>query len=64
MARSCIDADLLDKIMMFVAPVLLGDGVRLFGYPGGRTIGLDPVERPQFTGRTGMWFRVPTARSV
>ena len=57
-ARRCIEADLLDEIMVFVAPVLLGDGVRLFEHPGGRTVGLEPMDRPQFTGPTGMWFRV------
>lgn len=29
-ARACIEADLLDEIIVFVAPVLLGDGKRLY----------------------------------
>jgi dihydrofolate reductase len=29
-ARACLDADLLDEIVVFVAPVLLGSGVRLY----------------------------------
>ena len=57
-ARSCIEADLLDEIMVFVAPVMLGDGVRLFDHPGGGTVQLERMERPQFTDATGMWFRV------
>ena len=33
-ARQCLEAGLIDEIVVFVAPVLLGDGVRLFGRPG------------------------------
>ena len=29
-ARACLDADLLDEIVVFVAPILLGSGVRLY----------------------------------
>ena len=37
-ARQCIERGLLDEIVVHLAPVLLGDGVRLFGGPGqGRT---------------------------
>ncbi len=38
-ARQCIEAELLDEIIVHVAPVLLGGGVRLFERPGG-----DPVQ--------------------
>ncbi len=37
---------------MFVAPVLLGDGVRLFDHPGGTRVRLEP------TGAADFWFRV------
>jgi dihydrofolate reductase len=30
-ARQCLDAGLLDEIVVHIAPVLLGDGVRLYG---------------------------------
>lgn len=33
-ARQAIEAGLLDEIVVHVAPVLLGDGVRLYGGPG------------------------------
>jgi dihydrofolate reductase len=39
-ARSCLDAGLLDEVLVFVAPVLLGDGTRLFSRPGGQPGGV------------------------
>jgi dihydrofolate reductase len=33
-ARQCLEAGLLDEIIVHVAPVLVGDGVRLFERPG------------------------------
>jgi dihydrofolate reductase len=36
-ARQCLDAGLLDEILVCIAPVLLGDGVRLFDAPAGPT---------------------------
>jgi dihydrofolate reductase len=39
-ARSCLEAGLLDEILVFVAPVLLGDGTRLFAWPGGHEVAL------------------------
>jgi riboflavin biosynthesis pyrimidine reductase len=60
-ARSCIEANLLDEIMVYVAPVMIGDGVRLFDHPGGTIVQLEPMDRPHFTGPTGKWFRVRSA---
>lgn len=57
-ARSCIEANLLDEIMVYVAPVLIGDGVRLFDQPGGALVQLAALDRPRVTGAAGMWFRV------
>ena len=37
-ARQCLDAGLLDEIFVRIAPVLLGDGVRLFDQPGGAEV--------------------------
>jgi dihydrofolate reductase len=39
-ARQALEAGLVDEILVFVAPVLLGDGVRLFTHPGGTKIKL------------------------
>jgi dihydrofolate reductase len=33
-AQQCLAAGLLDELVIHVAPVLLGDGVRLYGSPG------------------------------
>jgi dihydrofolate reductase len=52
-AKQCIDAGLLDEILMFVAPVLLGDGVRMFDHPGGTQVHLTPM-----SGETPHWYRV------
>jgi dihydrofolate reductase len=40
-ARQCFDAGLLDEILVYVAPVLLGDGTRLFERPGGDNVKLE-----------------------
>ena len=42
-ARQCVAAGVLDEVLTFIAPVLLGDGTRLFEVPGGRTVGLERV---------------------
>ncbi|WDZ85457.1 dihydrofolate reductase family protein [Micromonospora cathayae] len=52
-ARQCLAAGLLDEVLIFFAPVLLGDGVRIFDQPGGTTIGLEPIP-----GETDHWYRV------
>ena len=50
-AQGCLDAGLLDELVIHVAPVLLGAGVRLYGEPGAsarvelaRTDAADPGE--------------------
>ena len=42
-ARQCVAAGVLDEVLTFIAPVLLGDGTRLFTEPGVRTVGLERV---------------------
>jgi dihydrofolate reductase len=42
-ARQCLEAGLLDEVLVHVAPVLIGDGVRLFERPGGTVVKLSPV---------------------
>ncbi|MFN8113925.1 MAG: dihydrofolate reductase family protein [Solirubrobacterales bacterium] len=46
-SRQLIEHGLLDEILVMVAPVLLGDGVRLFELAGGTDVRLDLVERPE-----------------
>ncbi|MEV6966187.1 dihydrofolate reductase family protein [Hamadaea sp. NPDC051192] len=43
-ARQCIEAGWLDEVAVFIAPVLLGDGVRLFDHPGGATVKLRRID--------------------
>lgn len=52
-AKQCIEERLLDEILVFVAPVLLGDGVRLFDHAGGTKVRLTPVP-----GETAHWYRI------
>jgi dihydrofolate reductase len=56
-ARQCVDAGLLDEVLVFVAPVLLGEGTPLFARPGGGRVRLEPL-RPGDVGPARLWFRV------
>jgi len=55
-ARQCLASGVLDEVLVLVAPVLLGDGVRLFSHPGGTRIGLERLA--ERTDATSLWFRV------
>jgi dihydrofolate reductase len=57
-ARQCLDAGLLDEIIIHVAPVLVGDGVRLFDHPGGRAVKLDPISSQVEGGMTVLRYSV------
>jgi riboflavin biosynthesis pyrimidine reductase len=57
-AQQCLDAGVLDEILVLVAPVLLGDGVRLFDRPGGTNVRLERLSVSQVPGATSLWFRV------
>src|SRR5436190_9207720 len=46
-ARQCLEAGLLDEIIIHVAPVLLGDGIRLFERPAAMAVRLDPISSRQ-----------------
>jgi dihydrofolate reductase len=56
-ARQCLEAGLLDEVLVLVVPVLLGDGTRLFDLPGGMNVPLEPLD-PDDTGPLRLWFRV------
>ena len=43
-ARQALDVDLIDEMQVFVAPVFLGDGTRIFDVPAGRRIVWELVE--------------------
>jgi dihydrofolate reductase len=46
-ARQCLDAGLLDEIIVHVAPVLLGDGVRMFERSSGDAVRLESISLVQ-----------------
>lgn len=52
-AKQCLEAGLLDEVLVFVAPVLLGDGVPLFRHLGGMLVRLTPIDAG-----TEHWYRV------
>lgn len=56
--RQCLEAGVLDEILVLIAPVMLGDGVRLFECPGGSTVALERISLSQAPMATNLWFRV------
>ena len=57
-ARQCLEAGLLDEVFVGVAPVLLGDGVRLFDHPGGADVRLERIDVAVSPLATNLRFRV------
>lgn len=47
--RQCVAAGLVDEILIHLAPVLLGDGIRLYGAPGAGRVSLNQIH----VGRSG-----------
>ncbi|EHR50779.1 dihydrofolate reductase [Saccharomonospora marina XMU15] len=57
-AAQCLAADELDELLVLVAPVLLGDGVRLFDQPGGTRVRLERLGLTHTPHSTDLWLRV------
>lgn len=57
-ARQALERGLVDEILVHVAPVLLGDGVRLFGGPGATRINLEPMAATGSGKVTDLRYRV------
>lgn len=57
-ARQCLAAGLLDEVRIHLAPVLLGDGIRLYGGPGFPRVELAPVMSQPAGRQTDLRFRV------
>jgi dihydrofolate reductase len=57
-ARQCLEVGVLDELFVIVAPVLLGDGVRLFEHPGGTHVRLEPLGLTHTSHVTNHWLRV------
>jgi len=53
-ARQCLEIGALDEVLVLIAPVLLGDGTRLFSHPGGTKVRLEPLDPESSL----FWFRV------
>jgi dihydrofolate reductase len=57
-AKQCLESGALDEILVCVAPVLLGDGVRLFDDPGGTNVKLERISVTHVPHAANLWFRV------
>ncbi|MEV6273151.1 dihydrofolate reductase family protein [Kribbella sp. NPDC051936] len=57
-AKQCIEAGALDEVLLLYAPVMLGDGTRLFDHPGGRTVRLERLSTTETPLATSLWFKV------
>jgi dihydrofolate reductase len=57
-ARQTLAAGLLDEILVFVAPVLLGDGTRLHHMPGGAEVTLERLRSAESPLANALWFSV------
>jgi dihydrofolate reductase len=58
LAKQCLELGLLDEIIIHLAPVLLGDGVRLFAASGGKRVRLEPTQVRRTEQLTHLRFRV------
>lgn len=54
-ARQALEVDLIDEMQIFVAPIFLGDGTRIFDVPGGRRVRWELVEVDE--ANKDAWFR-------
>lgn len=57
-ARQCLEIGQLDEVLAIVAPVMLGDGTRLFSHPGGRKVRLERMSVTAVAHATNVWMRV------
>lgn len=57
-AGQCLRRGLVDEIMVFVLPVLLGDGTPLFSSPGLDRVDLEPLDSTRSGAVTILRFRV------
>ncbi|MEE6286676.1 dihydrofolate reductase family protein [Georgenia sp. MJ173] len=57
-ARQCLAAGLLDEVLVFTVPVLLGDGVRLYSQPGGTRTRLERIATVAPPDAMTAWYRV------
>lgn len=60
-ATACLEAGVLDEVLVHLVPVLLGDGVRFFGWPGASAIPLRRTEVVESGQLTDLRFAVGDA---
>ncbi|MGO2016467.1 MAG: dihydrofolate reductase family protein [Brevibacterium aurantiacum] len=53
--RQALEVDLIDEMQVFVAPIFLGEGTRVFDVPGGRRVYWELAEEDD--ANKGAWFR-------
>ena len=63
-AGQCLRRGLVDEILVYVLPVLLGDGIRFYSSPGLATIDLEPLGSTRSGAVTILRFRVRKQPSV
>jgi dihydrofolate reductase len=56
--RQCLEAGAVDDVLMFVAPILLGDGVPMFRHLGGAHIRLNPPRVHRTDHAVSLWYTV------
>ena len=56
-AQQCIKAGLLDEMRIHLAPLLLGEGIRLFDHPGTESIELESTRVIESPGVTHLMYR-------
>lgn len=56
-ARRCLEAGLVDELLVHIAPVLLGDGVRLFSEQGGMNLKFERISCTHGAKVTNLWLR-------
>lgn len=57
-ARQCLEADLLDEIIVHIAPLRVGGGVPFFDRRGGGTVTLEPISSVVKGETTVLHYRV------
>jgi dihydrofolate reductase len=60
LANQALEAGLVDEIMIYLLPLILGDGVRLFGTDGRDRIDLEPIDLTPSGRVANLHYRVVT----
>jgi dihydrofolate reductase len=62
--RQLLELGLIDEIDLHIAPVLLGEGIRLYDNPGGKPVRLHRVGEDDPTSVVNVRYRPATARAL